>query len=225
VAVALALASSGFLLTAVFIVVTMSLAGFARVWIQRATFGMGPRLFSFRVGSAPIEVRALPFGSSVTPFGANPYAEDDALSKPPAHRLPWLEAPPWRRAVAFVVAPRLCELAITSLALGPARALRAIAIGPLEIVHGALGPFSHARDLLQAGADAMSREGFAVLTALVLCKMMIFGIVSLPIDLAHAVARRPAKSLAIARAVLMLSSFVIYAAWAVAFIAWLVTSR
>ncbi|NOU26431.1 MAG: hypothetical protein HOO96_00880 [Polyangiaceae bacterium] len=215
---------AGLLAAVLFAAVTFALTPFARVFASKVVVGFGPRLLSRRVRGTEIELRLVPFLSSVDLVGANPFATPEEIARAsvemPAGRLRWTEAPRWRRVVAFVVAPRAVVVALPVLFLGPARTFHHVVSGIGEIFAGAVSPFDTARRILVAAAFVVTSEGVPTLVALCLCKMTSFAILGLPADLPFAMVRAPNQTVAKLRAVWMLVWFVPYAAWIVAWVAW-----
>jgi hypothetical protein len=150
--------------------------------------------------------------------GANPYVEDE----PPAPPLVlWRDAPRGRRAMAFVVLPRLAAFVPALVLLGPTRALAAVVHGVPQL----FAAFGGGRNILDGAAAVLASEGFLVLFALAVCKSLSLGIVSLPTDLGYAIASRsqatPEKSLVKVRATVMIGSIVLFLAWIVAWARWM----
>jgi hypothetical protein len=220
----LAAFAAGVLVVALFPTVAMALAAFAQVELTRVVLGMGPRIATKRVGGTALELRAVPISSYAMAVGQGLYPDD--AGQPGAlrpGRVPWREASPVRRALAFVVAPRLAGLVFGSLVLGPQRAAIASLRGAEQYVRGALGPMSDAHALLDAGLDLLGREGVLVLAAVVVCKWVGFSLLTLPSDLAGAVdtSLSAARAIGKVRFLVLLVFLAMAASWIVACIAWL----
>jgi hypothetical protein len=222
--VAGALVSAGVLATALYTVLVFALASFARVFPHRVVFGFGPRLLKARVGATDLEIALFPNGSTIAIHGGNPYESSDVTAsiaeRLPVGRLAWTEAPIWRRAFAFAIAPRAAWILLAATLLGPTRALRSTAVGIVEMVAGTVSPLSAAPATFQRGADILTSEGFLVLTAVALCKLSSFSVLSLPGDLAYAALRSRGTAVVKVRGLAMLAFFAIYAAWMVGWGAW-----
>lgn len=224
-ALAAAMFAAGSIATVTFAGLGLAVAPFARVFLEKVTFGFGPRLLTTRVGATVVSIHAFPITSSLTPFGAGVSPSEgegdaSAASLPPS-AVPWFEASPWRRLLAFVVLPRILPLGIAAAILGPARAFRAAAEGLGEIVSGALGPLSTAPALLDAAAAVYVREGFAVLAALAVGKWLSSSVLTLPGDVAFAVASKQRNLVGKVRFTLTLILMLVYVPWIVGCVAWL----
>jgi hypothetical protein len=202
-----------------FLVLGIGLAPFARVLVERAALGVGPRLFVLRVAGVPLEICAFPSSSHVVVNGMAPVEAEDA-TRPPPPLVPWLEAPRLRRVLVFVVAPRLAAFALPAAVLDVPRAWGAVTRGVVEVVHGAVGPLSAGQVILRGGAGILAREGAVALAMVAICKWLAFGMLTLPTDLAPAVARTHDRRVLVARIVAMVAVLAAWAAWAVAWVAW-----
>lgn len=209
---------------ALFPIVASALAGFARVVLVDAAFGMGPKLVEKKLGATRWTLRLLPLNSWVKAAGQGVYDDEEverAALRP--GRVLWREASPARRVLAFVVAPRVVVLVLAAVVLGPTGAVFATGRVIVQLVTGALGPLSTAREILEGGAALLAREGALVIVALVSCKWLGFSVLTLPGDLAGATDTELAasKKIAIARAVLMVVFLGLVVSWIVAWIAFL----
>ncbi|MFT3769770.1 MAG: hypothetical protein QM820_30400 [Minicystis sp.] len=223
IALATAAFAAGSITTVVYAVSCAALAPLTRVFIEKVQVGIGPSLFSTQRHGTVIDVRFVPILSSLTPFGASPFygtEEGTPAPRPPPPNLPWREASPWGRILVFVVAPRLLPVALATPLLGVPRAGHAFVAGVAELVTGAVGPFSTARAILDAGVGVLGREGFITLVALALCKWQSLGLLALPTDVVFAAETKPGTGLAKLRVFVMLASFAVYVAWIVAWIGW-----
>jgi hypothetical protein len=217
---------AGVLAVAIFTMVAMALAGFARIELAQVVFGLGPRIATGRAGGTSVELRAVPISSYIMAVGQSPYGPEAAAEPGRLRpgRVSWREASPLRRALAFVAAPRLAVFVLASLVLGPQRAGLASVRGAAQYVRGALGPLSDGRALIDAGLDLLTREGAVVLAAVVLCKWIGFSLLALPSDLAGAVDSSLAAALLIARvrAVVFFVFLAMAVSWIVAGVGWVV---
>ncbi len=211
-----------------FPVVAMASSTYARVQLARVSFGTGPKLWGRAVGPTQIELRLLPISSFIVAEGQDPYEPEAELAAVAARlrpgRLPWREASPLRRILAFVLAPRLAVLAVAMAIVGPAEALASTARGTAEWASGALGPLSTAPALLASGAAAIARDGFVVGVALVLTKWLAFSVVTLPFDLAGASERGSAERAQTTAKRGVIGHVVVLAvsvAWTVGLVSWL----
>jgi hypothetical protein len=208
---------------AIFPVVATALAKFARVELAHVVFGSGTKLFARRVGPTMFELRLVPMQSWIKAVGQGVYQPADHV-EPPLRpgRVAWREASRARRVLAFVVAPRLVVFTVAAIGLGLARAGEALARGVAQLVTGAIGPFSTARAILDAGVDILAREGAWVVVAIALAKWVAFSVLTLPGDLAGAMDASEAqgRSIAKVRVALMLLFFAIAASWLLALVAW-----
>jgi multisubunit Na+/H+ antiporter MnhB subunit len=217
--VAALLVAAGLVNAVLFLALGIGLAPFARVLVERAALGVGPRLFTLRVAGVPIEIRAVPASSYLVVLGMSPLTPEDAPRPPPPLVL-WLEASRLRRVLAFVIAPRLATFGVAAAVLGLPRAGGAVARGVVEVIQGALAPLSTGALVLRSGAGVLAREGVATFAMVALCKWLAFSLLTLPTDVAPAVARTHERRVGVARVVAMLGVFAVWAAWAVAWIAW-----
>jgi hypothetical protein len=218
----LACLGAGILAVAVFPVVAVLLARFARVELAQVVFGTGPKLFTKRFGKTSFELRALPIQSWVKAVGQGVYDPEPDPTELAPGRVPWRQASRARRALAFVVAPRAVVFAAAAIALGLPRAAGALGRGVVEVFTGAIGPFSTAHAVLERGADVLAREGAGVVVALALAKYVAFSVLTLPGDLAGALDATGAESKAIAKArvFVFLATLAIIVSWIVAWIGW-----
>jgi hypothetical protein len=222
--VAVALLAAGLLSTALYTTLIFAFAPFARVFPHRVVFGFGPRLWKGRVGATDVEIALLPNGSTISLYGSNPYESPEEAAalaeRMPAGRLFWTEAPVWRRVFAFVIAPRAAWIVAASIVLGPTRAVRSAGVGITELLAGALSPLSAAPAAWQRGAGILTTEGLLALTAVALCKLSSFSVLSLPGDLAFAATRGRGTGLAKVRVIAMLAMLLIWAVWMVGWVVW-----
>jgi hypothetical protein len=210
------------LATALFPLVTTPLARFARVELRQVVFGSGPKIFATRVGPTLFELRLLPITSWIKAAGQGVYEEGPIDPPIGPGRVPWREASPVRRVLAFVVAPRLVIFALAVIGVGPARASDALVRGIGQILAGALGPFSTARTILASGAELLAREGAWVVISVALAKWSALGVLTLLSDAAGATDTSEARARTIAkvRAVMLLVVLALFASWLVASVTW-----
>jgi membrane-associated protease RseP (regulator of RpoE activity) len=213
-----------------FLLIATALAPLAQVHIESIVLGFGPKLGSLTARGRTLELRALPISAYVMAYGMGiehegvpPEALAEELRRRGGTRaVPWYQAPRAARALAFVAAPRFASLVVASAVLGFRAACEGVATGIPAAVRGALQPMTGARALLASAQEALLRRGFLVVAALALCAWIGVSLLTLPLDLAGAVASRPSRALARARALGLLALFAGQAAWFVAWIAWMV---
>lgn len=197
------------------IVVGAVLARWARVPVDEAKLGWGPRLFRVQIAGAPVAVHLVWASASISFRGMNRFAD---YERPPAPMRGWPEVPVWQRFVIHL-APKVVPL------MGAAMVLRGETVA--DVVSGVLdfpAAFYGALPLLDRALARYTQEGFLTLLALTQTKVFAVGLFGLPLSLAAAVGPR-AKGPGLGTKVLIVSSVAILVtslAWIVDFVRWVV---
>jgi membrane-associated protease RseP (regulator of RpoE activity) len=141
------------LLAALHITVMALLGRLLGIAIREVSFGLGPTLLAVGV----LRLRVLPLGGAVD--------FDDFESQPRAVRV-------------LLPLAGVASLAVVAFALHPS-ALSSMAHGFAQIVAGALGPTSHAQQLI-GGAARVGMLGFVPLLGMLAAKLAAFNLMPLP---------------------------------------------
>lgn len=198
------------------VVVGAVLARWARVPVDEAKLGWGPRLFRVTIAGAPVDVCLVWANASISFRGMNRFAD---YERPPAPMRGWPEVPTWQRLFIHL-APKLVPVLLAAVVL------RGETVP--DIVRGVLdfpAAFYGSLPLLDRALARYTQDGFVTLWALTQTKAFAVGLLGLPLSLAAAVGPR-AKGPGVGTKVLIVSSVAILVtsvAWIVDFVRWVVT--
>lgn len=189
------------------------LARWARVPIDEAKLGWGPRLFRVTVAGAPVDVRLVWTSASVSFRGMNRFAD---YERPPAPLRGWPELPMWQRLFIHL-APKLVPLVLAALVLR-GETLADVVSGVLDFPAAFYGSLP----LLDRALARYTQDGFVTLVALTQTKVFAVGLFGLPLSLAAAVGERAEKP-GLGTKVIIASSVAVLVtslAWIVDFVRW-----